>query len=243
MCESGKYICINISFFFIFPDFSLWTHIFFVHRLKSSIKTTTWNGLCNNTCPQNSGSVLGAKSIADCFWLAGYTEENDNICVSCVSGKYKLELGIQACVLCARGKYKTDPGPGSFDNTCPQNSDSELGANSTSNCLCVAGYTSLSDNLCSLCVSGKCKIAIGNHECSTWPQNSVSEPGTISTVECLCVAGYTTENNNLCVVFASGKYKSQEGNEPCVLCARGEYKTHPGPGSCNDICPQTVIQS
>jgi len=131
-----------------------------VHPLHGSM-----NHECTK-CLENSGSEPGAVSIADCLCVAGYTKENDDLCVSCVSGKYKLELGNNACVLCARRKYKTDPGPGLCENTCPQNSYSEVGANSISKCLCKAGYTNLIGNICSVCIAGKYKTAVSDEKCT-----------------------------------------------------------------------------
>jgi len=45
----------------------------------------------------NTDSEEGDTSINDCLCVSGYSKEESELCIFCVSGKYKFGLGNGSC--------------------------------------------------------------------------------------------------------------------------------------------------
>src|SRR5690242_5934599 len=107
-------------------------------------------------------------------------------------------------VVCPANTFKNIDGP-SACTSCPSNSESGQGSNSSSQCLCSAGYTGTVS--CNPCGVGTYKTSVGSQSCSPCPAaHSTSPSGATDPSLCVCVAGYTPNGPN-CDMCAAGKYK------------------------------------
>ena len=83
-------------------------------------------------CPLHSSSPLATGSATGCSCEAGFEApdgsflglENES-CVACAPGTFKLDNSSSACVLCAPGTFKENSGTGTCE-LCPANSSSDI---------------------------------------------------------------------------------------------------------------------
>ena len=193
-------------------------------------------------CPLNSYSESGS-SIKGCRCNVGYTGPGGEInCSACAVGKFKPTNGSDECDLCGAAQYL--PKRGSVLEgecvPCPGNSTSNPGSGRLSQCLCLPGYTGLSDpgnctacprgsyknvngsSACVECEAGKYAPNPGTLDCTLCPNNSFSGHFSASITQCICNAGYTG-SSGVCTACAPGTFKNISGPANCTLCNAGTY--------------------
>jgi len=149
-------------------------------------------------------------------------------CDACVPGKYKSDVGSSACENCVAGTYNN----GSYNiqcNSCPTGSSSPNGGTAVTDCKCNSGYTGDDGGVCSACVPGKYKVAVGAIPgvCQACPSNSdtAAEASDVVT-DCICNVGWTGSGGGTpCSACVTGTYKSSTGSEACENCIAGTYST------------------
>ncbi|KAJ1465188.1 hypothetical protein T484DRAFT_1604895, partial [Baffinella frigidus] len=73
------------------------------------------------------------------------------------------------CSSCDAGEYKAATGTGQC-STCPAGTSSASGSNQLTDCMCMAGYSGVSDGVqCSACEAGTFNSAGGAAACETCP--------------------------------------------------------------------------
>jgi hypothetical protein len=151
--------------------------------------------------------VIGETSRKSCdvrtYWNASIME-----CVPCADGYYKSEFSVALCTACPTGTW-TMQGAG--------------GAMNMSDCTrCSAGYTGADSvsgvAVCTACVAGKYKSAIGSGSCTSCGSFMTSVAGTTSVSGCMCGPGYSGPGGGPCVPCASGTYKDVSGSGACTTC-------------------------
>eukprot|EP00961_Rhodomonas_salina_P284883 3849808-Rhodomonas_salina.1 len=96
-------------------------------------------------CPPGSGSPAGSDEITDCICNIGYEGSVDGAaCVACALGTAKGVNGSGACLQCAAGTY-LNVTAGSACVTCPLFTDSGVGSDAITDCICDVGYEAGSD--------------------------------------------------------------------------------------------------
>ena len=132
-------------------------------------------------CPPYSFSAERSTDATDCACNAGWSR-NDEACVGCAAGKYKLHAGPQPCIACDAGKVSdtlnsstymcTDCAAGSYASVdksqcvpCRADSHSSVQSDDPSRCLCNAGWSDVGA-VCVGCVAGKYKTRSGPLACT-----------------------------------------------------------------------------
>ncbi len=160
-------------------------------------KLYIWNRHLSNTefaeASANLNSYVAGQTLktVECSCNAGYTGPNTGAskgqCTTCPAGTYKSTNGSAACTFCPINTYST--AVGASDNStcvaCPMNS---VAVPSSTECLCVPGYTGEMAS-CTACVPGKYKAVAGTSACITCPSNTEAL-GAASTI-CLSVGGFS----------------------------------------------------
>ena len=99
-----------------------------------SFKSTVGTFQCTN-CPVNSYSMQGSGEIMSCLCNAGFSgniSSISSVCSACPVDTYKYSPGPAACLPCSAGSY------------------SKTGSTAASDCICSAGYESVSGNFSSI---------------------------------------------------------------------------------------------
>jgi len=151
----------------------------------------------------NSVSPIASLSIQACQCNAGWTGAAGSVCVQCVAGKYKIDVGAASCV------------------DCPLHTNSPGERSLLEHCVCSPGWTRGGDKTgnCSQCDIGTSKLVDGNMPCTICPhgKNTRTHIGP-----CMCDVGFTrvipADNNEDCTPCAVGTYKDTIGPELCELC-------------------------
>jgi hypothetical protein len=154
---------------------------------KGYYKEEVSNQSCN-ACPLNTyGTERGATTMSVCLpCLGGSTSANGSeacscrpgttgppgSCDLCEAGKFKSVDGTEACATCSAGKY-SQVGFSECTN-CPENTFSEAGSTSQSECVCNAGYTQGPGGACDACDYGTFKSGNGSYPCEACPSGTFS---------------------------------------------------------------------
>ena len=144
------------------------------------------------SCPQNSMSPVGSKSLEDCVCDIGYEGGGNMHCKECDTGSYKNETGMDRCHLCHPNTY-SDTRHASNCSDCPLNTKSgpSAGTKSIVDCLCVPGYKRTNAG-CKACGPSTYSDVAGATSCSPCPAaNMISPYASTRPQNCSCVAGYT----------------------------------------------------
>jgi len=104
--------------------------------------------------------------------------------------------------------------------TCPSHTSSASGSDELTDCVCVAGYTAISDGeACTVCEAGTFKSAVGNATCSMCPAGASSAEESDEATDCKCLAGYSgTSDGAVCTPCEVGTYKDVPGAGECSVC-------------------------
>ncbi|KAJ1467883.1 hypothetical protein T484DRAFT_1644991 [Baffinella frigidus] len=155
-----------------------------------SYKLTTGTGSCVGVCPTGTSSEPGSDELTDCKCNTGYTAGSDGIaCSPCGAGNYKDVAGAVGC------------------QPCPLKTSSASGSSSLSNCVCIVGYTALSNGTdCTICEAGTYKNVTGAVECATCPSGTSSTAGTTMVTGCACLGGYVGSAGAACTMCPEDTY-------------------------------------
>ena len=104
-------------------------------------------------------------------------------------------------------------------------------------CICSAGFTKSSSNVCVACAAGTYKVLTGNMACTICPGNSPSPTGSNSFANCSCPAGTSIYFPNStkaksCTPCAANFYRSATDSELCQACEARHF-AQPGSSSCS----------
>jgi len=201
------------------------------------------NGV-SNPCPAHSSSVAdGAKEIAQCACVPGYTGANGGSCVACPAGTYKAASGSGSCTPCPYGTYSPTVGLNGSQGCLPcRGGTFSASAGGAIECtVCGTGKAAKSgSSVCVSCGSGFFSTA-SSDGCQPCPAGTFDEvpyegtPGTCSN----CSKGYASSalnatSSSTCKWCPAGT-KAAEGSGVCSPCAAGEY-SNGGTELC-DACP------
>jgi len=198
-------------------------------------------------CPENSASIYGGGSIATCLCNAGATGPSGGVCVQCVAGKYKNSTGSEACTDCLSNEYSTVVGATSnVCQVCGPNSESAIGSDEITDCICTVGYDRPVGGTCTLkkcgagstgpdvgpcvqCVPGKYKGDIGSAECTNCVAGQYST--VVAAVSDMCEncpsnsdSAEASDSPEDCICNAGF---SGVGGELCTQCSAGTYSASP----------------
>lgn len=178
-----------------------------------------------------------------CVCFPGFYMTRNGLCVPCISGTYKSQVGNMSC------------------SPCTNNSVSLLPRTSEKNCKCNVGYaptnvfeqceaceagkykSEIGENLCIKCGKGKKSAIIAsvssfdcitcvvhtysnkyNTKCISCPLNSKSmSHGSSNATDCSCDSGYYGANGGNCTACALGSFTSVSGFMACTKCNSGKY--------------------
>lgn len=161
------------------------------------------------TCPVNSTSLQGAKSIFECLCEPGHTKIN-GICSKCEQKSYKSYYGNSEC------------------NSCVSNSVTMTsGSISNDECICDKGFQGINGISCIECGLGTYNEEYGQINCKLCPVNTYSSNtanvnilncttcgenrnsnginGLTSFDDCICDAGYY-KKGGICVQCPENSY-------------------------------------
>jgi hypothetical protein len=127
-------------------------------------------------------------------------------CVNAVTYNSFSELEFAAvCYQCGPDRYKSTTGQTPC-SACPERSSASscITCNSSTECACDAGYTSLNGNQCTSCFHGTYKSIVGNGLCIECPTGKYSDE--------------LTGIHTLCVDCGRGYYQDQIGQTSCIAC-------------------------
>ena len=147
-------------------------------------------------CPVNSNSPVGSDALTDCKCNDGYSGSDGAACVVCAENTYSLYDSNTMQATC---------------ESCPSNSNSDIGSGRLLDCECNAGYSGLggTSSICVPCVEGKYKPSDSGIACS----------------DCLAGTYSDSPGAKTCTYCEQGKYSAAEGAAQCTSCSAG--KTSP----------------
>ena len=180
--------------------------------------------------------------------VVGSIPEANRPCVACVAGTFKPTTGPGVCTNCGTDTYSTavaaisDPCVG-----CPLYTQSAVASGAITKCRCNAGYTGPDGVVCTGCVAGKYKTAVGSVVCSNCAVNTfstaVNKPdascttclsvtagpsqsvsGSALQTDCKCNMGYSGSNGSTCIACPRGAFKPSVGDATCSLCPTNTYQ-------------------
>lgn len=118
------------------------------------------------SCPANTISKAGSTDITDCICNTGFEGSSDGAaCTPCSIGTYKAGNGSGLCVTCAEGTYQTAT-EASTCTTCPSYTNSPMGSDDITDCICYAGYSGSDGAACNACGLGRYKPTNGSGSCA-----------------------------------------------------------------------------
>lgn len=186
----------------------------------------TLGALSCTACPDNSKTLPGAVSAAQCLCAEGYTRL-DGACVACDKDTYKTHVGNSAC------------------RQCPANTTQPLGSSARSSlasCECVPGHTGLDGGPCAECSAGKFKPAAGPHSCTPCHAGSNGPAASTASAQCVCIAGYfSTSVVAQCQPCLAGTYKNSSGNRLCDTCTANSVTVSPNADARVATEPATAV--
>jgi len=196
-------------------------------------------------------------------------------CINCTRGSFSNE-GSSICTPCEAGKYASDAVAAERCNICPADSNSVISSSHISECICITGVLSdingvwqcvscpdnsvvsglrceciagwtWSDTICTACVAGTYKIALGTAACTdclagqysaevgaasdvcqTCPTHSDAPAASNSLTACVCNTGSTGPDGGQCAVCPT--HSDSLGGDASCTCNIGS--TGPDGGPC-----------
>ncbi|KAJ1465463.1 hypothetical protein T484DRAFT_1648084, partial [Baffinella frigidus] len=140
-------------------------------------------------------------------------------------------------------------------NNCPPHSNSSVGSNFVTDCVCQVGYEGENGGDCTECPTGEYKNVTGDSDCVSCPVDTYSDtPGAgscsncptdsstgnmksaDSRTDCQCNAGYGWTHTSTCRACSVGTYKETTGDHQCFSCDPNTYSSEVGATSCSQ-CP------
>jgi phage tail protein X len=98
-----------------------------------------------------------------------------NVCADCGAGKYSAATGATVIDTC---------------QSCPTNSQSTTGSDTSTDCVCVVGFSGPDGGACTACAAGKYKANPGSAECTAClPDSYHALTGRTAASACQCNAG------------------------------------------------------
>jgi len=205
-------------------------------------------------------------TLTDIF-LRGYNGAWYGYCNACVAGTYKTTNGSAVCTNCVADTYSTVVAATS--NTCvgcPIYTQSVEGSGAITKCRCNAGYTGPDGAVCTGCVAGKYKTAVGSVLCSNCAVNTFSTAvnksdascttclsvttgpsqslaGSALQTDCKCNMGYSGSNGSTCIACPRGAFKPSVGDATCSLCPTNTYQPALARTASSDClgCPENSL--
>jgi len=181
-----------------------------------------------DACPSNSMSLPGSDEEGDCNCQAGFAINVDLSCTPCAKGTYRDQdaLPSAACSSCPGGKFSDASQLQSVHDckTCPSNSDSLLGSDAVTDCMCKAGFTKGADSICRACDPGSWKSGAGDGACtSCGPLRTSLQSGNTLQSSCVCIDKHADNgaSDGQCVLCGDGTYRNTLNNgvgSQCVAC-------------------------
>jgi len=191
-------------------------------------------------CPSNTISSTGSDDITDCICDVGFEGGLVGVpCSACEVGNFKVVNGSGSCTPCSAGSYQ-DVMAASACASCPANTNSLLGSDEITDCICEIGYNGADGTQCSACAEGKYKevngsatcadCAAGSYQnmtaasvCMACPSNTDSPMVSTSLEACICNAGFSGPDGGACSECGVGTYKGTTGSASCLDCNAGSY--------------------
>lgn len=164
-------------------------------------KNTADDNVCQ-ACPDNTNSLVQAKTQAACFCNAGHDRDPLSTsvpCVACVKGKFKALTGSSQCVDCAENSFSADLAQTKC-TACYTYAQSPTASTGQSECLCNAGYALLdaADLSCFVCAVGTYATNPGNVKCSECEAGTYAN--SLATAVCQSCQGPSNSDQFLAAV-------------------------------------------
>lgn len=180
--------------------------------------------------------------------LRGYNGAWYGYCNACVAGTFKPTTGPDVCTNCLADTYST--AVAAISNPCvdcPLYTQSVEASGAITKCRCNAGYTGPDGAVCTGCVAGKYKTAVGSVLCSNCAADTFSTAvnksdascttcvsvtegpsqslaGSALQTDCKCNMGYSGSNGSTCIACPRGAFKPSVGDATCSLCPTNTYQ-------------------
>ena len=180
----------------------------------------------NRTCPPHSVSTGVAKSVQDCYCVAGYsnasTQTEQQLCVDCPANSYCLGKGqVSQCV-----SHAVSP---------TQSTDA-------TKCFCDWGWKGVNNSACVACASPTFCYSGIEARCS---EGTFSEPLSWDRSNCSCIPGRWGPRGGPCIKCTAGKYNLLPGcvacnnqtDTDCIKCEVGTASSLEGRNTTCDACP------
>ena len=120
-------------------------------------------------------------------------------------------------------------------DACPLNAQAPAGSSNIADCVCIAGYHSVSPGHdCSPCPAGS--YCTGDEVLRPCPAHILSSAFAETLSACFCVAGYSGTGATGCVACSTGEYKPAPGSGVCEVCDGGTYSDTSASIACTE-CP------
>jgi hypothetical protein len=143
------------------------------------------------SCPADSVSSTGSKTIGDCECAIGHERGSGVGCVACAMGSYKTDVGTGGCTICPQDTYADVQGASNC-SSCPASTTAGSGTESVVGCSCIPGYERTDDSTCQACAPNEYSRDPGPNSCVPCPAAHMSSPAASSGPEdCVCLEGYS----------------------------------------------------
>jgi len=166
------------------------------------------------SCPANSRSSAGAKSIRDCLCDHGFeSSSNGQTCTECPEGKFNSARG-QQCIECRRFDDSTN-------NCVPDHTQGTLVCDGL--CESVTGFqVNRAGNGLEPCPLGTYNDAT-NVNCTPCALgHTTTKRGSVSGHDCTCDVGYTFYglplSSQMCMPCPPQTFKNAKGVQACTAC-------------------------
>ena len=169
-------------------------------RCEEGTYNSGTTGVTCTSCPAGKNSPEGSDSIDDCV---------------CDKGRYLLS---GSCEECSEGTYKEEMG-NNFCVDCPESSTTDItGADSITDCLCLAGFEANHLGDCVACPGTSDKFIVSDDACiQCGDHQTLNSNLPHQQSSCECNAGYTGTYLS-CEACPIASFKSTKGSASCVSC-------------------------
>jgi hypothetical protein len=170
-------------------------------------------------CPQQSVSPIICPAGAYCL-------ESVSAPTLCPAGTYNAHEGAtteeEGCIPCGYGFYTTAPGATQCSVCQIHSNTTVLIAQSKSQCVCDAGYTMKSGDVCQPCGFGTYSAQGASSQCTSCPAHSNTTNMSSTTVsDCICGVGYTANISGGCRDCPADSYCP--GGGLSIVCPNNQY--------------------
>ena len=209
------------------------------------------------SCPSSSVSASGSIDVSACYCNQGFSNkdsgidlqvrretvnatgaqnwtdplnigsDNTVVCLACLPGKYKTEVGFSLCSTCSEGTYSVEIGATSEAacTTCPSFSWSLRSSPKLASCFCLSGHTVANGGECDACLPGKFKAANGSLPCTLCDLGKYSDHD--AKTECtVCPSNSFTLWQGITVVMDNVRYVQRERGVRTAHSALTARRTH-----------------